>query len=230
MYIIAVVILLILVIIYYITHVKIVPSWINNLFATDIAIYETDVTWCKILRDNYLLILEEYNNYITNNTVLYYSDQIPAVSKDIDVHHKWKTIILRVYNINTALVKFFPKTMSLIPNHCSVAMFSILEPNCHLKPHTGIYSGVLRYHLSLKTPVDYTNCYLEIKTNDWQKIPWVAGTDIIFDDMFMHQVYNKTCEERVVLFLDIIKKNGQFLDWLNHLCIWLISTNDAISL
>lgn len=206
------------------------PSYINNLFATDIPIYETDVTWCKILRDNYIIILDEYNSYVEDHETLYYSDQIPAVSKDIDVHHKWKTIILRVYNINTALIKYFPKTMSLIPSHCSLAMFSILEPNCHLKPHRGIYSGVLRYHLALKTPVDYANCYLEIKSNDWQKIPWLAGTDVLFDDMFTHQVFNNTSEERVVLFLDIVKKNSFLLNWLNHLFIWLISTNDAISL
>jgi beta-hydroxylase len=227
------IIIILIIIILYIGSIETVPEWINNLFVTNIPIYETDVAWCKILRDNYTTILDEYNDYIKNNSVLYYSEQIPAVSKNIDVHTKWKTIILRVYNIDTSIIKFFPKTISLVPKHCSLVMFSILEPNCHLKPHKGIYNGVLRYHLALKTPKDYNNCYLEIKDNDneWQKIIWQQGEDVIFDDMFTHQVFNKTSEERVVLFLDIIKKNNNLiLDWLNHLCIWLISTNDAIKI
>ena len=35
---------------------------------------------------------------------------------------------------------------------CTTAYFSILEPGTKIKPHNGVYKGVLRYHLGLIVP------------------------------------------------------------------------------
>ena len=79
-------------------------------------------------------------------------------------------------------------------------MFSILEPGKKIIPHKGPSTGCLRYHLGLKIPKDKENCYITV--ND-EKYHWEEGKGLIFDDTYIHSVYNNTDEPRIILFVDI---------------------------
>ena len=108
-------------------------------------------------------------------------------------------------------------------------MFSVLEPGAKLTPHKGVYPGVLRYHLALKTPAEYNKCCINIsdtKNKNIKELCWKEGTDFIFDDYNIHWVDNNTNEERIILFLDI-KKNFKniFVNLLNNFVLYKLKNN-----
>jgi beta-hydroxylase len=112
------------------------------------------------LKHNYNIIKNEYLQYQNNHKIPIFgeitNDQNYLSNDQIDT--KWRVVILRMYNKDTNLCKYFPNTMKLldlIPN-ISLIMFSILEPKKKIMPHRGVYHGVLRYHLGLITPLHQT--------------------------------------------------------------------------
>ena len=179
------------------------------------------------LKHNYDIIKEEYLQYQKNHKIPIFGE----ITKDQDylsndqIDSKWRVVVLRMYNKDTNLCKYFPNTMKLldlIPN-ISLIMFSILEPHKKITPHRGVYHGVLRYHLGLITPSNYEDCFIVIDKN---KYTWMDGDDIIFDDTYTHYVYNNTDESRVILFLDIKKEyKNMILNMLNDLLLLVFSYN-----
>ena len=82
------------------------------------------------------------------------------------------------------------------------AMFSILAPHKHIPDHCGPYKGIVRYHLALKVPEPREQC--RIRVGD-EIATWEEGRSLIFDDTYEHEVWNDTDDERVVLFLDVVR-------------------------
>ena len=82
-------------------------------------------------------------------------------------------------------------------------MFSVLEPGGKIKPHMGPSRAAVRVHLGLKTPPP-DQCYITV---DGTKHGWVPGKLMMFDDTFVHEVANNSDQDRLVLFLDIERKN-----------------------
>lgn len=207
-----------------------IPNVCNKIFefgCNDPAILDTkDYHWTKNFRDNWNVILQEYNNY-TNKFDIPYHHQLNSYVSDCDIKRMWKTLYLRAYNTDTTNVELFPRTMELINNSpCTLAFFSVLEPGAKLAPHKGIYKGVIRYHLGLVVPTDTNNCFIVV---DGKKLTWKVGSDIMFDDMFEHYVENNTDERRVVLFLDI-KRNfkNPILNFINNLLLYFVKSNDVL--
>ena len=130
----------------------------------------------------------------------------------------WKVFVLKWYNDSLEIAKRnCPNTLSILDKCTDVhaAMFSILEPGKYIPPHKGPSTACLRYHLGLKIPKDINNCYIEV--ND-QKYNWLEGYALVFDDTYVHSVYNNTNEPRIILFIDIerplntpIKELNRFL-------------------
>ena len=180
--------------------------------------------WTKNFRDRHLAILQEFETYRKEYSVPSYADINKAVSGNVV---GWKSLFLRVFNNDTTIISHFPVTKSLIDTcDCTTAYFSILEPGTTIPPHVGISRGVLRYHLGLIVPDDYKNCFIIV---DGVKLHWTVGSDVMFDDLFLHEVQNNTNQQRVVLFLDIKRK---FKSWhanlVNEIALKLISCNDQL--
>ena len=116
---------------------------------------------------------------------------------------KWKVFVLKWYDepLENAK-KHCPNTVSIIEKcqHVRAAMFSILEPGKYIPPHKGPFTGCLRYHMGLKVPKDRENCYIEVNK---EKFSWSEGEAFVFDDTYIHSVYNNTNEPRIILFIDI---------------------------
>ena len=116
---------------------------------------------------------------------------------------KWKVFVLKWYNNSLENARrLCPETVALLDKCTDVhaAMFSILEPGKYIPPHKGPSTACLRYHLGLKIPKNRSNCYIEVNK---QKFHWEEGKALIFDDTYVHSVYNNTDEPRIILFIDI---------------------------
>lgn len=158
-------------------------------------------------------IYQEYLAYREKCYVPLYRE-VDKVQGMLDTGDKaWRTLHLRIFGQDTSIAKAFPYTMSLLSTlPCTTAMFSVLEAGKVLQPHTGIYSGVLRYHLCLKTT---QGCRLVV--NGEERV-WKEGEALVFDDTYTHSAENLGDKDRVVLFLDLIRPcKDRLLDLFNLL-------------
>ncbi len=131
----------------------------------------------------------------------------------------WRTFIIKAYGkwIESNAERV-PKTAALLREmpEVTTAMFSILEGGKHIPPHMGFYRGVWRYHLALIVPDD-APCYIIV---GGQKYQWKEGESVLFDDTYMHEVWNKSQKKRVVLFCDVFREKS-LPKWLRPLNRWL---------
>ncbi|MEZ5371942.1 MAG: aspartyl/asparaginyl beta-hydroxylase domain-containing protein [Microthrixaceae bacterium] len=79
------------------------------------------------------------------------------------------------------------------------AFFSTLEPRTSLPWHMGPYAGVLRVHLGVEVPPGGA-CGIRVGR---ERRTWANGELLVFDDTYPHTAWNRSDQERVVLFLDI---------------------------
>lgn len=99
----------------------------------------------------------------------------------------------------------FPETAALIADpQIHNAMFSILDPGVEIPSHIGYYKGYLRYHLGVIVPTEPESPYIVC---GGEKYLWKEGEGIVFDDMYYHHVNNPSNGRRVVLYLDVIRRN-----------------------
>lgn len=75
--------------------------------------------------------------------------------------------------------------------------FSAMAPGTHVEAHCGPINTRLRCHFGLAVPPD---CVIRVGEEIW---PWIEGKNIIFDDSFEHEVWNKGTVTRLVLVIDI---------------------------
>jgi aspartyl/asparaginyl beta-hydroxylase (cupin superfamily) len=133
----------------------------------------------------------------------------------------WKVFFFNVYGREVrASAQLCPATAAVlrtIPG-LRTAMFSILKPWARIPPHSGHNRGVLRYHLGLRVP-HQDRCGIRVKDSKRQ---WAEGKSLVFDDTFEHEVWNDSDEDRVVLFVDILRPLPWPLHLLNILALEVI--------
>ena len=185
-------------------------SWVLSLFAKNppyVSMYE-EFPEGKILKENWKVILEELDAVLQNIESIPKFHEVDNLQRFIsDKDDKaWRTFIIKGFNEwldhNCQQV---PKTTALLRQlpRVSMAMFSILEGGKHIPPHIGFFKSVLRYHLGLIVPEG--ECYILV---GGQKYSWKEGEDVLFDDTYKHEVWNKTDGRRVVLFIDVLREKG----------------------
>lgn len=150
-----------------------------------------------LLKNNWEIIRDEALH-------IYNTNQATQIKNDMffmDIADEgWKKFYIKWYGpITEEAYKLCPETCKLINKlpEIKLAMFSILEPGSVIIPHTGPFKGCVRYHLGLDCPKD---AYIIV---DNIKYTWENGNDVLFDDTFMHEVYNKSDKPRIILFCDI---------------------------
>lgn len=150
-----------------------------------------------------------------------YADDEEAAVKEGE---GWNVFGLYAFNKKrTDNCRLCPFTTSLIeafPYQVRTAAFSILVPGAHILPHSGYvgYSDrVLRCHLGLQIPQgagvgsefkpikwnpelgERKGCFLRAGDEKWG---WDNGELLVFDDTHVHEAWNFTHQERVILLLD----------------------------
>lgn len=132
----------------------------------------------------------------------------------------WRTFIMKGFN------KWLPKNCEQVPKtyellkqcpEVTLAMFSILDPGKHIPLHVGFYRGVFRYHIGILIPEG--DVHIEVKGIPYH---WKEGEEVLFDDTYPHQVFNKTEGKRVVLFLDIFRTDS-LPAWLRPVNRWMFN-------
>jgi aspartyl/asparaginyl beta-hydroxylase (cupin superfamily) len=83
-----------------------------------------------------------------------------------------------------------------IPGRGPNAFFSILAPQGHIPPHTGVTNTRTIIHLGLDVP---EGCALRVGGETRQ---WHDGEAFAFDDTIEHEVWNPSDRPRAILILD----------------------------
>lgn len=79
--------------------------------------------------------------------------------------------------------------------------FSVLEPHGHIGDHADPNRGALRYQLPLVVPGEPGDCRIRVVD---EVIEWREGESVLFDVAVLHEVWNDSDEERVLLMVETV--------------------------
>lgn len=82
--------------------------------------------------------------------------------------------------------------------------FSRLEPGTHIQPHAGTYGDIFRLHYGLDIPEG--DCQFRIGDESRH---WAKGEFLLFNDLDLHEAWNRTEHPRTILILEIAKSSLQ---------------------
>ncbi|EHH68011.1 aspartyl/asparaginyl beta-hydroxylase domain-containing protein [Gluconobacter morbifer] len=161
--------------------------------------------WMEMLENNWEVIRDE--------ALRLRGDDIPSL-KDLSpehgriaADHRWKSFFLEGYGYqrleNCACAPLTTGLLLQIP-HRVTATFSVLEAGGRIPRHYGMTKGMLTYHLPLRVPKDRENCCIQIEGKDRRIVwSWEDGKSLLFDDMYFHEVWNNTDEDRYILLIQV---------------------------
>lgn len=164
-----------------------------------------DFPWAKKLEAAWPAMRAEVDCLLTALDLLPGYEDISHVQRQITQNNRWKIYPLYAHDHDASKIgRRCPASIEALKDipGLKLAMFSILRANSELTPHRGPYSGVLRYHLGIKVPKPETQCGISI---DGELAHWRDGESLIFDDSFVHHAWNRSQEDRVVLFVDFVR-------------------------
>jgi len=84
-----------------------------------------------------------------------------------------------------------------ISGRSPMALFSLLKPGAHIRPHHGLFNFRLICHLPLIVP---PGCALRVGN---QERSWTEGELLIFDDSMEHEARNQSDRQRIILLFEI---------------------------
>lgn len=182
----------------------------------------------NIIKENYPVIRKELMAVLDDMEKIPLFHEVDGLQKSISANDgkAWRTFIIKGFDswlpANAARV---PETAALLERipRVSLAMFSIIDGGKHIPPHYGFFKSVLRYHLALEIPPG--ECFIEV---GGERHYWKEGEDVLFDDTFRHEVWNRTEGRRVVLFLDVMRNLPGPLDRMNRLLFSLLQKSKKL--
>ena len=174
-----------------------------------------DLEDLKVLRDNWQVIREEALQLSADGKIKA-ADGLTDVGFNSFFRTGWTRFYLKWYeDYLPSAVAQCPKTIEVLKKTPSIkaAMFASLPPGGELKQHRDPYAGSLRYHLGLVTP-NSDDCYILV---DGNRHSWRDGEDILFDETYIHEAYNHTDQQRIILFADVHRPmRFKLVDKINH--------------
>ncbi len=116
----------------------------------------------------------------------------------------WSALHLFDKAKRTALADIFPTTLRALQDVDLVMVdgapvevfFSRLRPGAHIPPHYGLTNARLTVHLPLIVP---DNCAIRVVGADYR---WRPHELIAFDDSYLHEAWNRSPSDRVVLIFE----------------------------
>jgi aspartyl/asparaginyl beta-hydroxylase (cupin superfamily) len=195
-------------------------SWVLSLFVRNPPYVDVEEEFPegKLLKDNWKVIREELDEVLKNIENIPKFHEVDNLQKFISAKDDkaWRTFIIKGFNEwldhNCEQV---PRTTELIRQipRVSMAMFSIIDGGKHIPPHYGFFKSVLRYHLAMVIPEG--EVYILV---NGEKYSWTEGDHVLFDDTYKHEVWKKTDQRRVVLFIDVMREKGlpKFMQGINR--------------
>jgi ornithine lipid ester-linked acyl 2-hydroxylase len=157
--------------------------------------------------------LERHWETIRDEAVAIRAKDIPSLG-DISFDHgriaadrRWRAFFLKGYGYrlkaNAARAPITAALIEKVPGLVT-ANFSVMEAGGHIPRHYGMTKGMLTYHLALKAPREAEKCRMHIEEGETLHVMhWRDGESFLFDDMFNHEVWNESDEDRFILLIQI---------------------------
>jgi beta-hydroxylase len=159
--------------------------------------------WTADLEANWQRIRIEADHVLKNMQTVPPVRQVSPDHELIAPDDRWRGFILWGYGLKWERnCKLCPETANLlerIPGLLS-AFFSVMQAGAHVPRHTGPTKAILTAHLGIKVPVNSGACHMQIGAQDFS---WVDGQMVVFDDMYPHEVWNDSDQDRVILLLHV---------------------------
>ena len=197
---------------------------IDKYFPNHIKLEKPEV-FAKIQKETLNILKQKDKLVLTKNTLG--NEYIGGGNIQSDDEDGWRIYMVKIGSNNfaedtmpelTNILKDIPEVVS-----CAV---SILPAKKAIPIHIGYSKGVIRYQLAMKVPKDRENVFICV---NGEKYSWTEGQGVLFDDTYPHKVFNNTDEDRVVLYIDVMRPFlNPALDLINKLSIKLI-TNSSIT-
>ena len=162
----------------------------------------------KILEDNYEAILKELKEVMSLQQTDLFEPWIEKNLYEESNEEGWDVAPLMIGGVTIQeRSRKFPLLMDIINKIDGIisVSFSLLKPDTHIVPHKGYddYSEkVLRYHMGLIIPDGDVGIRVENEVRTWQE-----GKSFVFDDYMVHEAWNYTEENRIVLIIDFLREN-----------------------
>jgi len=161
--------------------------------------------WMNHLEDNYDVVRDELNGLLAEGHPLApYSRAYASASDDPT---KTDTTVLDGWN-----AFYFYRDGQRIDQHCEMCprtaeilksvplvwegFFSALKAGKHIPEHSDDLNFALTCHMGLKVPA---GCSIRVGS---ETRPWVQGKTILFNSSFLHEAWNQSDEDRIVLLVD----------------------------
>lgn len=187
---------------------RLLPVWDRFLMrfsdTKEYQVFPNDLfAWPRLLEQNWDAIREEAQS------VLHDRMSVPAVrevSPDHDkiaIDEKWRSYFFWGYGLRVeqhcARCPQTAHALERIPGLLT-AFYSVMLAGAHVPRHTGPTKAILTAHLGLVVPRQRERCRMVVGDHI---VVWREGRLVIFDDMFPHEVWNDTDEDRIVLLLHV---------------------------
>lgn len=125
----------------------------------------------------------------------------------IAADRRWRTFFLKGYGYrmagNAARAPITAALIEKVPGLVT-ANFSVMEAGGHIPRHWGMTKGMLTYHLALRAPRDTEKARMHLEEGETLHVlHWEDGKSFLFDDMFNHEVWNESEDDRYILLIQI---------------------------
>jgi ornithine lipid ester-linked acyl 2-hydroxylase len=159
--------------------------------------------WTAELEGNWQLVQAEAESLLRDRMSVPSVREISADHEKIAVDEKWRSFFFWAYGIRAdANCDRCPQTAQLldkIPGLLS-AFYSVMLAGAHVPQHAGPTKAILTAHMGLIIPLKRQDCHMQVAD---QNVVWEKGRLVIFDDMYPHEVWNRTDEDRIILLVHV---------------------------
>jgi aspartyl/asparaginyl beta-hydroxylase (cupin superfamily) len=160
-------------------------------------------------KEQFKKIRKEVLHIVSNNELMPLSDVVVStqyIASDRTNGNSWKWKFLKYSGKIDNILNDYPILKeALMDDMIANCGISMLEPHISIPLHPGYFKGYLRYHICIETNDDDVNKPYIICGGT--KYEWKTGEGVLFDDMFLHEVVNKSDSRRIVLYLDILRQD-----------------------
>ncbi len=200
----------------------------HSLIATTPFIDNSAFAWVGEMEGGWESVRDELEHVLEHPEDIPAFHQLSPDQKRISKGDNWKTFPFWVFgkrlDDNCAVCPATAALLEQLPG-LQNAWFSILAPRYHIPPHKGPTKAVVRVHLGLKVPGDREQCWIRV---DEERYAWREGEVVLFDDTFEHEVQNHTDEQRVVLFVDVLRPMDRLGGWVNSVLLALVRSSTYV--
>ncbi len=159
--------------------------------------------WIPELEKNWKTVRDEAQALLKDPMSVPSVRDISPDHKKIAVDDKWRSFFLYGYGVriddNCVKCPETTKIVERIPGLLS-AFYSVMLKGAHVPRHTGPTKAIVTAHLGLVIPQKREQCRMDVAG---QTVCWEEGKVAVFDDMFPHEVWNDTDEDRIILLLHL---------------------------